>query len=228
MKKLIFTEASGFVFSRFAELTVPLMKSYAQRIGADFIYQEKERKSKYPLYGKYEVFNLLNEYDRVLFLDVDIIVRPDSPDIFSIVPQGNFAAFQEGAWCDDNELLARKELLQKIANAHNIEILDFDMTKNYFNAGVFLVDKKHKDLFLMPNENPIMSEITSEQNLLNLRLFYSKNKTYHLPMCFNSMPFRWSRWYIEDSYFIHYAGTPTDIRFKTINQDIEYIKKNFE
>jgi lipopolysaccharide biosynthesis glycosyltransferase len=226
-KNLIFTEASGFVFSRFSELSVPLMKNYAHKTGADFIYNEKDRKTKYPLFGKYQIFDLFDQYDRILFLDIDILVRPDSPNIFEIVPDKKFAALAEGSLCDDGELLARKELLDKIALAYKLEASSFDITKNYFNAGVFLAEKSHKNLFSMPLENSIMSEITSEQNLLNLRLIHSNAKTYHLPMCFNYMPFRWSRWYLDDGYFIHYAGMPTDIRFQTMKEDINYIINNF-
>lgn len=224
MKKLVFTESSGLVFAQFAPYTVPLMKRYAEKIGADFLYDEKERKLKFPLYGKYKVYDLLDEYDRIIFLDIDILVRPDSPDLFFLVPEGRFGAFCEGSWCNDAELVARFEYLKMIADTYRLDISDFEITRDYFNAGMFVIDKSHKHLFEMPVDHPVMSAITSEQNLLNIRLKQSRAKTYHLPICFNAMPWQWSRWYIDDNYFIHHAGGKPAERVKNIARDYEYIK----
>jgi lipopolysaccharide biosynthesis glycosyltransferase len=224
MKKLVFTETSGLVFSQFAQHTIPWMKKYADKIGADFLYDEKEKKLKYPLFGKYKVYDLLEEYDRILFLDIDILIRPDSPDIFELTPEDKFAAFCEGSWSNDQELLARLVYLKNIADAYGIDFSNFDMTFDYFNAGVFVASKCHKEIFSMPEENPIMSQITSEQNLLNLRLKSGGFKAYHLPICFNSMPWQWSRWYLNDSYFIHHAGGKPFDRVKAIEKDVKYLK----
>ncbi len=226
-KNLVFTETSGLVFGEFAPYTVPLMKSYADKIGADFLYDQKERKLKFPLFGKYKIFDLLEEYDRILFLDIDILIRPDSPDLFELVPTDHFAAFCEGAWCTDAELTARQSYINKIANTYNIDCSNFDMTCDYFNAGMFLVDKNHKPVFEMPVDNDVMSEVTSEQNLINLRVKSMGIKTYHLPICFNSMPWQWSRWYIHDSYFIHHANGKPIERVAALAKDCDYIKKHF-
>lgn len=225
-RTLIFTETSGYVYSQFASLTVPLMRAYAARVGADFLYDHQELKAKYPLFRKYKVGELLAEYDRVLFLDIDILVRPDSPNLFGIVPSGHFAAFNEGAWCEEMELEARQWHIAAVTRAYNLEF-NLNMALDYFNAGVFLADRQHVNLFEMPPENPVMSEVVSEQSLLNIRIKADNVKTYHLPICFNSMPRWWSRWYLHDSYFIHHAGGPVSDRLETVARDLRYIQSNF-
>lgn len=226
-RKLIFTQSSGFVYSQYTEYTVPLMKRYAEKIGADLLHDHLDKKPKYPLFGKFKVGDLLGEWDRVLFLDCDILVRPDSPDIFGIVPEGRFAALNEGSWCGSGDIEPRRDLLDKAATAFGISTTDFDMTTGYFNGGVFMADRVHKDLFDMPSDNKFMEEVTAEQNVINLRLAQKGHKTYSLPLCFNAMPWRWSTHYIDDNYFIHYAGMKPAMRMHFIEDGYRHIMANY-
>lgn len=226
-KNLVFTETSGFAFAQLAEISVPFMENYARKVGADFLCDSKEKKLKYPLFGKYKVHDLLDEYDRVLFLDVDILIRPDSPNLFEIVPENSYAAFMEGGWCSEEELRIRLNLLKKLADVYDISVPDLDMAKEYFNAGVFLASKQHGFLFELPPENPIMNQMVSEQNLLNIRLKKENCKIYHLPICFNSMPWKWSRWYIKEDYFIHYAGMEIENRIVMMRKDVRSFNDQF-
>jgi lipopolysaccharide biosynthesis glycosyltransferase len=224
---LVCTETSGFVYSQYLPFTMPLMQAYAARIGADFVHELSERKRKYPLFGKFCVGKLLEKYDRILFLDCDILVRPDAPDIFAIVPDHRFAALNEGSWCNAEELMARQERLERAAQAFSLPLNDFDMTRHYFNGGVFLACREHQYLFNMPSEHPFMSEVTAEQNVLNLRLRAGGYPTYNLPSCFNAMPWRWSARYVDDNWFIHYAGMKSSERAQRIAEDLRYLQNKF-
>lgn len=221
MKLLVYTAHSGFVYGRYAEVTNPLMRRYAERVGADFLTKSCDRKSPYPLFDKYRVGTLLDEYDRVLWLDTDVLVRPDAPDLFALVPEGRFAALNEGAWCDDRELAVRDGLVREAAEAFGEPAAGFDIRRWYFNAGVFLADRSHRGLFRRPADHPLMTKVTSEQTLLNIRLAAGGYRTYSLPLCFNAMPWRWSAAPLEDSYFVHYAGLASAERHDRLAADAE-------
>lgn len=226
-KKLVYTQSSGFVYSQYSVMTTPFMKLYADKIGANFIHEHSEKKPKYPLFAKFRVSELLEDYDRILFLDCDIIVRPDSPDLFSIIPENLFAAFNEGSWCTPEEAEARMYLVKKASLFLKENIDDFDFYKQYFNGGVFLVSKVHQPLFKMPDDSSFMSEVTAEQNVLNIRLAKSAFKTRSLPSCFNAMPWKWSNRFIDDNYFIHFAGLPTSQRTGLMSSCCDYVKTNY-
>lgn len=216
-KNLIYTISSGRVHGIYAQLSVPLMERYAQRCGADFKYDQEDL--KYPLFGKFKVGNLLDQYDRVLYLDCDILVRPDSPDLFKIVPEDSFAAFNEGSWCSFDEIKTRVGLIGTAAQMLGIDTREFQMFCHYFNGGVFLANRSHQHLFVLDHDDPRLHEITVEQNFMNLRLYASKTKTYSLPICFNAMSWRWPAEYIAENYFIHYAGLEPGKRFAMMKDD---------
>ena len=86
MKKALVTIASGEYFLRMAALTHPTLRAYAERIGADFIHWSDTSGHAIPEYKKLDVAGLLDIYDRVLYVDTDVIIRDDAPDVFDIVP----------------------------------------------------------------------------------------------------------------------------------------------
>jgi lipopolysaccharide biosynthesis glycosyltransferase len=220
MSNLIYTQSSGPEFTAFCEFTVPLMRNYADRIGASFIYDNIGARTEYPLFDKYKVYDLFRNFDRILFLDCDILVRYDSPDLFSLVPEGHFAALNEGSWLDNlDQLRARASYLYGAAEAFGYDAGQIDVSSRYFNAGVFLLDRKDREVLKRPEPHPFMKELISEQSLINLRLHALGVSTYSLPMCFNAMPKWWPTMYLEDNYFIHYAGMRHDHRFLQISKD---------
>ncbi len=92
-KRAIVTLCIGDNAEKFGKYSHQAMKLYATRINADFIKLDepkinfKSAKKFNPiLFEKYQVHDILAIYDRVLFLDTDILVTPHAPDIFNIVP----------------------------------------------------------------------------------------------------------------------------------------------
>lgn len=211
MTKLVFTQSSGYVYGRLAEIAVPFMQEYAHKVGAEFLYECQELKSKYPLFDKYKTGELLVLYDQILFLDCDILIHPQSPDVFEIAGD-DFAAFNEGGICDEAELAARQHYLEMAEEKFSISVPEFNMQTSYFNCGVFVVSGKHQPLFEKPLEGPHLNQLTAEQNLMNLRLVKNGYKTRSLSYQFNAMPFRWTQNYMNENYFVHFAGLKPSIR----------------
>ena len=73
------------------------------------------------VYAKYECFELLNRYSRVIWLDTDILVRGDTAALLERSAIG--AAF------------AREDKPLRFNFSRDIE--GFDMDRPFFNAGVF-------------------------------------------------------------------------------------------
>ncbi|MBA3924222.1 MAG: hypothetical protein H0X31_21985, partial [Nostocaceae cyanobacterium] len=125
-------------------LTHPLMRDYAHKVGADFVVIAAPKLNlKYIHYEKYQVYELLDTYDRILFLDSDIIVTPNCPDLFEIVPQNQFGAFlvSKHSYFHDGAIRVIQEVLG-----------DIGWKREYFNSGVMLVSKQHQEVFCLEGD----------------------------------------------------------------------------
>lgn len=128
-KKIILTAFEG-ESKYILEETAPLMAKYALKCGADFkIVDQMNHNGKLPcanfvkLYGDY----LLEVYSAVLWLDCDILVKPEAPSIFDVVPQDKW-----GAWCDEGRL-------------YQVDSRPRPLYRHgYFNSGVMVIPKCYK------------------------------------------------------------------------------------
>ncbi|MHA1695428.1 MAG: glycosyltransferase family 9 protein, partial [Candidatus Helarchaeota archaeon] len=215
MKKLVLTIAIGENYQKIAQLTHSSIKKYAKKIGADFKCIDKQEISQTtPHWEKFQIFHLLNTYDRILYVDTDIIIRDDCPNLFELVPENKLGAFNEAPFIDRS-----KELLIDICRQYNVKLPGWN--GHYFNTGVLVISKQHKYLFKKP-EKEIFSFY--EQSYLNMIIAKERPLMYELDYKFNRMTCM-DRFTGEDrhaSYIIHYAGYPS-LEFITnlIPQDLE-------
>jgi hypothetical protein len=200
MKKAIFTIAVGEHFQRMGELTHPTIQAYADRIGADFIVWTDTSGYTIPEYKKMEVRSLLDTYDRVLYVDTDIIIRDDAPDIFDVVPEDHLGMFEESEHFD-----------RRATTLRFMEHIGFDSTKwngKYYNAGLFVCSRCHREMFMRP---PVEWDDFRDQTFFNTIIADRGIKVFSLPHRFNRLigldpVLGESR---LDSYFLHYAGVWT-------------------
>jgi len=108
------TLAIGGYYEKMGNITHPLMKKYADKIGVDFLcisnFGVTDITALPPKYEKFQIFDFFDKYDRILFIDTDIIVNPDAPDIFDYCPAECFGAVSEETI---QALASRKKLLRK-------------------------------------------------------------------------------------------------------------------
>ena len=72
----------GDLYEKLARTSHETLSAYAQKCGADFVI-EREPTTKSPCYSKFGlVRRLLEDYDRVLYVDTDVLVRFDAPNLF--------------------------------------------------------------------------------------------------------------------------------------------------
>ena len=201
MKKLVVTIAIGETYQRLAQLTHPYMRKYAEKIGAEFLSIDTDGGHSMPHYRKLDLGELLNEYDRIIYVDTDILIRPDAPDLFEIVPYAWFGAFEEGKFEP-----SRGDTLAAFCSQVAFEPTE-DREWQYYNTGVMVFSKPHQPIFLQPyGGQEIMSFY--EQTYLNMLFMALKVQVHELSYRFNRMSLVNHRTGEDrlDAYFTHYAG----------------------
>ena len=75
-------------------LTHPLIRKYAEKINADFILIDtKKVGSSHPIHEKFQIYDILNIYARIIYLDTDIVIKNECPNLFDIVPEEKLGVF---------------------------------------------------------------------------------------------------------------------------------------
>lgn len=147
MKLAVITLTIGEKFKTMAEMTHPSLKAYAKKIGADFrvIDSRVLPEDVNVMYEKLQIAGImdLGIYDRLLYLDSDILIKPDCPNLFDVVPIGTFGAFHEGKVIPKRiQCLEQAEMQWGIDYRHRVS--------EFFNAGVMVFDREHRRVFDPP------------------------------------------------------------------------------
>ncbi len=223
-KTAIVTLAIGEFYHNMAEYTHPLMKAYANKVNAEFVSIEEpniSKKTELPLkYEKFQIYDLLEDYDRLIFVDTDIIVNPEAPDLFLLCPYDKFSAVSEEAFSGAK---LEKKITQQILGKVKWSI-------PYINTGVMVIPKRYRYIFdynkselkswaigsfrreypLILNDQPYISYSLNKYNVDFFELDYRFNHT----RCYPGSSRRFK------SFFIHYSG-PSGHRYGERLKQIE-------
>jgi len=214
----VVTVSIGEKYKNISELTHPTLKKYAEKVNADFIVLDKQMISRTsPQWEKFRIFDLLNKYQRIIYLDSDLIIREDCPNLFKLVPEKSIGLFDEAQFTD------RHGLVQSMADYYGKKI---SVNGNYYNTGVIVASRIHKFLFVKPDDEP---DNFYEQTYFNMRLSEEETKIKDLHSKFNRMSCldKYTGVSRLDSYIIHYAGCPTlKLTEELINKDLTGWKKD--
>lgn len=214
MKKenLVLTISIGEYHKKISDFTLPFIKNYAEKINADFI-NINEFRTDYitQKWNKFYIYELLNQYKRIIYLDIDVIIRKDCPNLFDIVPENKLGMFNEGRY------VARFEFLEQASEYYGEPLKKWN--GKFFNSGVMVISRIHKQLFKMPKG---IDYVETDQPYLNLRILNDKIDMFELDYRFNRMDILDSICGISrlDSYIIHYAGAPESQIFGVLEKDI--------
>ena len=224
-KKAVITLTMGTEYDTLSKLTHPTLRAYAKKIGADFhIINEKKLKHNIPVgYEKLQLVDYLEQYHRIIFIDSDIIIRPDTPDLFSYVPEGWFGVFNEGEFMPE-----RLKTLDSCCKELGISAPHFK--GQYYNTGVMVFEQRHAEVFKTP---PKFIDNFYEQTYLNIMLARNLCKVKNLSSSFNRMSFMDALQITKDHYLeshiVHYAGQlkqmGLDDLCKQIQTDLEAWKQ---
>lgn len=199
MRTAIVSASFGAEYGRLTEVTFPTIRAYAERIGACFIPITERILPAYvsPVWEKLQIRNVLRDFERVLWVDGDAIVRVDAPDLFGIVPPSIFGAYNEAA----TKVLDYARILRRYCEDAGIEQVPF--RGQYFNAGIMVVGRVHAPLF---DDPPYFGgeEVFYDQTCLNARIALGNYPCQDITRKFNHMFL--SPGHRLDSYVVHYAG----------------------
>jgi alpha-N-acetylglucosamine transferase len=182
--------ASTSKIQKMCDLTYPTIRAYAEKIGADFVHKEISN----PSLARLEIANLLDEYSRVLYVDSDVIIRPDSPNIFDTVPQEKMGLLDEGRFT--SQILG----LYKMYDQANVP--PDKRAKKYWGFGVAVVSRGHKHLF--QDMDPRMKD-TDHLNMV-LHAFETPIKEISYKFNFQHFLGKFCGEERHSAYFIHYSG----------------------
>jgi predicted O-methyltransferase YrrM len=210
---LVITVATGEQYERMMlNVTGPYMHQYAQRIGADFLALTGVTQVWWGL-EKFRVGPIAAKYKRTLFVDADILIRSDAPNIFDTVPEGSIGMCND--WAVQGDHGWHRIEREKLWESQGVPPLYPEYMRN---SGVIVVDDIHADIWTPPL-HPVPGNHVDEQ-------FWVERWTRFYD--FYELPMRWNtQWYYPDfrhtrdaAYFLHFACCPHDRRMVELQSEI--------
>lgn len=206
--RLIVTVATGPVHERLLASTSVFMRRYADRIGADFIALTGETQCWWGL-EKFRVKPYVQAYKRTLFIDADVLIRDDAPDIFLMVPECHVGMHDDQPHLPSLEWAYQER--QRLWASQGVE----QWHPSYiFNTGVVVCDSMHASIWQPPTK-PMPGEHCNEQfwiernsrDYLRYRLHVQFNTQWYMKQFFKLAKYAW---------FIHLANCPAGDRLGLI------------
>ena len=206
MKLLVATRADKNIRD-LTVLTHPIIKKFAKRWDADFLVLNHNANCDDPLgkihYRIMQFYDLLNEYDRIIHLDSDIVINKNCPNLFDIVPGNKIGTIFEDRGSRQIDRLKRILRIQKVWG-------DITWHEGYINTGVFVVSRLHREIFKRFKGRLWTIKwgyddvhLGYQINRLGMEIHELDYRFNHMCMfseLWNGSPLRF------DSHIIHYAG----------------------
>ncbi|QYJ93690.1 glycosyltransferase [Shewanella spartinae] len=228
MKKAIFTLAIGD--NPMYRAALKSFERYAEKVGADLvvsdrlhykIHIENPKYSASPAWPeKLYTAELLKQYDRVLYLDADIMVTPWARDIFEEYQDlETVYMFDEGPYTDRTipvgEINAAFDAVENWPQT--------DGHYSYYNFGMFLISKECPlfELATLEGMQQVCNTVKFyDQTYVNYVIQKNKIKNQGVDAAFNRMDLLGNEDY-RKADFIHYAGR--GYRIKCPSREIRYV-----
>ena len=216
-KRLVVTRCDSKA-KELADMTHPIITCYCKIWKADFkIIGDEEgdtgdfEKNHYRIF---KVADYLDEYDRVLVIDSDVVIMPGCPNPFDIVDPEKIGSIYE-------DVGSRREQRRQIINAIQEKFGDVGWKTGYINTGVLVVSKKHKKIF-QKIDHQLWTGFGYDDALIGFNIHTWGFEVQELSFKFNHMSMFSEPWNDNanrfSSYIIHYAGAanfPDDLSERT-------------
>jgi lipopolysaccharide biosynthesis glycosyltransferase len=226
-KRLVVTRADNRV-KKITELTHPVLRNYAKKCNADFNVTTGPSDEPHPKYHyrSHKIYPMFDDYDRILHIDSDILVKDNCPNLFDMVPSDKVGVLFE-------DIGSRQENRRQRMKHIQAEREDIGWNKGYTNSGVLMLSNMHREIFNPDlHEYPLWEKDGTAELENGYRLKMLGFEVYELDYTFNHMSMFSEAWnnYASrfESYIIHYAGGGF-YRFmpqwKQIKQDLVILTK---
>lgn len=203
----LLTIALGEGYAKILELTGPRLKAYADRIGAKFINHNIRRLYKtYPHYEKFIIGEMLQEYERIIFIDADVLISSNCPNLLEIVPCHQVGMYDEGLLANQEERSIHKEVMRQAYRGFLKRDLPESWDGRFYNSGVVVASAIHRPIFKAPEIECF--DNYWDQSYLNTVIHDQKTDVFDIGYRFNRM------YYVDPkvnehrlkSHIVHYAG----------------------
>jgi len=199
MKKAIITLANDKI-KDISAISHPMLKNYASKVKADFVVISDFKINLGSFHWeKFQCYGLLDKYKRILILDSDIIIVPDAPNLFDVVPENRIGVILEDKYS------RKKDRRMRIKNCQK-QLGDIGWRKDYLNSGVFVCSRMHKKIFTLNPKNYYQGlgyddvQIGYNIKKYGFKIFELSYKFNHMSMFSEIGKNRFF------SYIVHYAG----------------------
>jgi len=204
MKRAIATRADENIRA-ITDISFPVMEEYAAKCEADLLVLGNDYSCEDELgtrhYRIFEIRELLQSYDEVASMDCDILIAPHCPNIFELAPGKITTIFEDKGTRQDD----RQKRIQAVQDAWG----DVGWEEGYINTGVFVVSRKHADIFRRCRSQVWLSNGYDDVHL-GYMIHAQKHEVHEIPFTFNHMSMFSESWNGNadrlNSYIIHYAG----------------------
>lgn len=211
---LIIAVASGEDYKKEAQITVPLMKDYANRVDAELIVLDGNDYPEYPMLNKWRIHPYIKRWKRTLYLDLDVIISPNAPNIFDS-PASQVALYDEYDDVLHNELNWIDRLSREISTIQGYPRKDRTWMAN---GGVLLFPQWAADMYSLPRRKQHLWCL--DQILLTIRLDHFGITPHFLDPRWNWGYTRADFWDgLEKAHFIHLNGCrPNEYRLRLLER----------
>ena len=166
-------------------------KLYSKKTNSDFIIindnYEGDIKSRI---RKFEIVKYLDTYDRILFLDDTCIINPKCPNIFDLVDPEYL-----GVCCENPPFFSKYKNLIESLKYYNVNTNINENNYVWFNSGLILFSKFHKNLFITPSQ-----PIKKIGSYLDQALFNANRYKYNIPFINLGIRYNYMGTLIEKQY----------------------------
>ena len=195
-KKTIVVAVFGEETCREWRLSGPLVRAYANKIGADLIVAEGDLAQHDMPLAKLVALDRLENPGRVLMIDTDVIINKNCPDIFEITPHDAVGLFIESLYCDRIADLERIKRNYKPANA----------SKYYCNTGIVVIPERFVNQFALSSaQQTIYLGPVNEQDYMNYIIMALGIPLFNISLLYNAIPLIVPDW-LSKANIIHFAG----------------------
>lgn len=220
-KNLVLTYSTNQ--TELTSLTYPFLERYCENHNLDLMIMRETNRSIvdkfnndganwFPGCDRWYSYDLYQLYDRILWVGSDVLIKPDAPNIFDVVPENHIGGYVEHR---PNEFHHAGDICGDCYSAFNV------LPNNYINIDVMLVDSSLKDIY---NYHDTDLKILNkgkwlEQDYFNYYIQKNNAPLFDLGYKWNCMVSK----YIytntpipDDWYFMHVTGIDRDSRIKLI------------
>lgn len=215
-KNLIITVACGQEYEDMLKITGPIFKRYAEKYNADYI-EITGATQEIGYFEKFRIHPFVKQYNRTLFIDSDVIITDDAPNIFDAVPEDYIgihcdyeSVYNDGAGYghmqtfDNWKLKTAKSFLSQDEMVRYLEISKNKM----LNSGVVVCSKKHADIWRGAYK-PCLKNSLIEQFIVEMRIFLENYDIFFLDRVWNTQVWMPNNIFFQKNikkHFIHFSG----------------------